>query len=85
MSQLAPKNDMARIIEIVERARHKTRITPETITRLEEDKARLLRRGQIILMGADYEARERWLAEYHSLCRRIRENQAELDRFGAAA
>jgi hypothetical protein len=79
MSRLDAQCDMDRIVTIVERARHKTRITPDTITRLEEEKARLLQRGQIILMSADYEARERWLNEYHSLCRRINEDKAEIE------
>lgn len=71
-------SDMPRIIEIAERA--KTRRDPhEAIARIETEKAFMLRRGPIVLMSGDLAERERWLNEYQSLCRCLRENQAELE------
>ena len=71
-------SDMPRIIEIAERA--KTRRDPrEAIARIEAEKAHMLKRGPIILMSGDLAERERWLNEYQSLCRCLRENQAELE------
>lgn len=70
---------MSSITDTITRARAARCVTPDTIRDLEAEKARLLARGLVILMRADdYAARERWLAEYSSLCRRINENRAEV-------
>lgn len=71
---------MSTIDDTIARARAARRVTHETIRDLEDDKARLLRRGIGILMRKDdYAAREAWLAEYSSICRLIHENMIELD------
>lgn len=71
---------MSRINKIITIARARDRrVTHETIAELVRDKERLLNRGQIILMANDFEARERWLAEYSALSRRINDAQIELE------
>lgn len=70
---------MSTIDEIAARAIAKRRITQADIDALTREKDQLLKRGLIILMRDDYEARDRWLAEYRSLSRRINENTAELE------
>ena len=71
-------NSMPRIIEIAERAKAK-RDPHAAIARIESEKAHMLKRGPIVLMSGDLAERERWLNEYQSLCRCLRENQAELE------
>lgn len=71
-------SSMPRIIMIAERAKAK-RDPHATLRRLEDEKATALKTGMRILMSGDYEARERWIASYKSLCRRINENRAELE------
>lgn len=79
---MTPNTDnhaMSTITDTITRARAARCVTTETIRDLEDEKARLLKRGLVILMRADdYAARERWLVEYSSLCRRLNENRAEV-------
>ena len=70
---------MNEIEQIAARARARRRITQADIDALLVEKDQLLKRGVIILMTDDYAARDRWLNEYRSMCRRINENTAELE------
>ena len=69
---------MNQIEQIAARAIQNRRITREMIDAQIAEKEQLLKRGLIILMRDDYEARDRWLNEYRSICKRINENLAEL-------